>query len=91
MAEASEDLKELVSSTVERIKEGLKGKECGIVEAIEFELAVVKEKQAGGKFRFIVAEAGGNYASGTISEIKFSVIGSKTSAREHRMIWLNET
>jgi len=90
MVEVSEDLKEIVSSTIESIKEGMKGKDCGVLGVIEFELAVVKEKEARGGVKFFIAEARGNYTSGTVSRIKFQVIGARTKARHTDMIWLNE-
>ena len=56
MVEVSEDLKEIVSTTIESIKEGMKGKGTGVVGSIKFELAVVKAK---GGFKFLIAEVGG--------------------------------
>ena len=44
MADISEDLKEIVSTTIESIKEGMKGRETGVVGPIKFELAVIKSK-----------------------------------------------
>ena len=38
----SEDLKEIVSTTIESIREGMKGKECGVIGFIDFEIAVIK-------------------------------------------------
>ena len=90
LVEMSEDLKEIVGSTIESIREGMKGKGCGVVGSIEFELAVVKEKEAKGGFRFFIAEAGGNYSSGSVSRIKFHVIGTQTEARRTGMLWLVE-
>jgi hypothetical protein len=90
LVEISEDLKEIVSSTIDSIKEGMKDRNCAVIGAIEFELAVVKEKEAKGGFRFFIAEAGGNYSSGNVSRIKFQVIGSQTDARKLGMLWLHE-
>lgn len=90
LVEISEDLKGIVSSTIESIREGMKGKECGVVGPIEFELAVVKEKEAKGGFRFFIAEARGNYSSESVSKIKFHVIGAQTKARNFGMLWLVE-
>ncbi len=39
LVEISEDLKEIVSTTIESIKEGLKGKECGVIGPLKFEIA----------------------------------------------------
>jgi hypothetical protein len=76
--EISEDLKEIVSTTIESIKEGMKEKECGVVGTIDFEIAVIKSKEAKGGFRFLVADASGNYSNESVSKIKFKILGSKT-------------
>jgi len=91
LVEISEDLKEIVSSTIESIKEGMKGKECGVVGTIKFELAVVKAKGAKGGFKFLIAEAGGSYSSESISKIKFEIgatIGR--SRQDFPFLWLTE-
>lgn len=87
----SEDLKEIVSSTIESIKEGMKGKGTGVVGSIKFELAVIKAKGAKGGFKFLIAELGGNYTSESISKIKFE-IGPKKVLRGHEFpfLWLTE-
>lgn len=85
----SEDLKEIVSTTIESIREGMKGKECGVVGTIDFEVAVIKSKEAKGKFRFIIADASGNYSCESISKIKFKVLGTKTDIGRHiGAVWL---
>ena len=84
----SEDLKEIVSTTIESIKEGMKGKECGVIGSIDFEVAVIKSKEAKGGFKFFIADASGNYSSESISKIKFKVIGSHTNF-SHGTIWLD--
>jgi hypothetical protein len=86
-------LKEIISTTIESVKAGMKGKECGVSGFIKFELAVVKVKEAGGRFKFLIAEAGGNYSSQTVSKISFGIIGkSAADANTPRMnIWLNES
>lgn len=91
MGEISEDLKEIVSTTIESIKEGMKGKGTGVVGSIKFELAVVKAKGAKGGFKFLIAEVGGNYSSESISKIKFE-IGAKKVLRGHDFpfLWLTE-
>ena len=40
--EINEELRDIVSTTIECVKEGLKGKNCGVVGQIEFEIAVIK-------------------------------------------------
>ena len=77
--EISEDLKEMVSITIESIKAGMQGKNCGIVGTIDFEVSVIKSKEAKAGFRFLVADASGNYSNESISKIKFKVSGVNTS------------
>jgi len=89
LVEISEDLKKIVSSTIESIKESLKGKEAGVIGPIEFELAVVKAKEATGGFGFFIADASENCSKESLSKIKFSVIGART--RDTRLLWLRES
>ncbi len=89
LVEVSEDLKEIVSTTIESIKEGMKGKEAGVIGPIEFELAVIKSKGAKGGLRFFLADASGKYSKESISKIKFSVIGTRT--RQTGLLWLTES
>lgn len=87
----SEDLKEIVSTTIESVREGMKGKECGVVGTIDFEIAVIKSKEAKGGLRFLVADASGNYSSESVSRIKFKVIGSNTDVgRRIGAVWLDK-
>ena len=88
LVEISGDLKEIVSSTIESVQEGLKGKECAVVGPIEFELAVIKMKKGRGGIRFIIADASGNYSKENISRIKFKIIGRKTQHGRSNMAWL---
>jgi hypothetical protein len=89
--EVSEDLKKIVSTTIESIKEGLKGKQCGVAGLIEFEIAVIKTKEAKGGLKFLIADASGNYSKESVSRIKFSVTGSNTDiGRKTGAIWLVE-
>lgn len=83
MSETSNDLKEIVSTTIDSIKEGLKGRDCAIIGTVKFELAVVKMKEAKGGFRFFIAEAGGNYSSQNISKISFEVGPTRTAQGVH--------
>jgi hypothetical protein len=50
--EVSEDLKEIVGTTIDSIREGMKGRNCGVLGVIEFEIAVLKSKEAKGGFKF---------------------------------------
>ena len=87
----SEDLKEIVSTTIESIREGMKGKECGVVGTIDFEIAVIKSKEAKGGLKFLVADASGNYSSESVSKIKFKIMGSKTELGRHiGALWLDQ-
>jgi hypothetical protein len=88
--EVSEDLKEIVSTTIDSIREGMKGRECGVLGAIEFEIAVLKSKEAKGGFRFFIADASGNYSKESVSKIKFSVLGTGTRSNLSSMIWLQK-
>jgi len=83
LSETSDDLKEIVSKTIDSIREGLKGKDCALVGSLKFELAVVKVKEAKGGFRFFIAEAGGNYSSQNISKISFEVVATRTAQGTH--------
>lgn len=71
----SEELKELVSSTITSIEEGVKDKEneYQLVGSIEFNLAVVNVKKAQGGIRLLVVDASGKYGKETISKIKFEI------------------
>lgn len=86
--EVSEDLKEIVGTTIDSIREGLKGRNCGVVGMIEFEIAVIKSNEAKGGFKFFIADASGNYSKESISKIKFNVIGTET--RHSDMLWLEK-
>ena len=84
-------MKEIVSTTIESVKEGLKGKKCGVAGLIEFEIAVIKTKEGKGGLRFLIADASGKYAKESISRIKFSVLGTDTDLGQNiGSIWLNE-
>jgi len=92
LVKISEDLKEIVSSTIESIREGMKGKGCGVVGPIKFELSVIKAKGAKGGFKFLIAEAGGNYSSENISKIKFEIGATKTlRGHDFPFLWLTES
>ena len=89
--EISEDLKKIVSTTIESIKEGMRGKECGVIGAIEFEIAVIKSKEAKGGLKFFIADASGKYSKESISRIKFQIGGIRTKDGRHfPLLWLTE-
>jgi len=91
LVEISEDLKEIVSTTIESIKEGMKGKGCGLVGPIEFEIAVIKTKAGKGGFKFLIAEASGDYAKENISKISFKVISPRdVHGTGVTAVWLTE-
>jgi hypothetical protein len=73
----SKDLKEIVSSAIESIREGLRGKGCGVAGPIKFELAVIKVKEAKGGLKFFIADASGNYSKESISKITFEVLAPR--------------
>jgi len=87
LVEISEDLKEIVSSTIESIREGMKGKGCGVVGTIKFELSVVKAKDTKGGVRFLIAELGGETSSESVSKIKFEIA---SGGLRIPMMWLVE-
>jgi hypothetical protein len=88
--EISEDLRDLISSTIESIREGMKGKDCGVVGTIKFELAVVKTKGTSGGFKFLIAEVGGNYSKESISKIAFEIGGTRVRGHGFPFQWLIE-
>ena len=91
LSETSDDLRDLVSTTIDRIREGLKGKDCAIAGSVKFELAVVKMKEAKGGFRFFIAEAGGNYSSQNTSKITFEVVATKIAQGiRFPLLWFTE-
>ena len=73
--EGSEELEKFVRSTIESIK---KGTPDGFTfhGPVEFEIAVVKIKEAKGGFKLFVVDASGKYDKEAVSRIKFK-IGTK--------------
>ena len=69
----STDIKEIVSSTIKSISEGLKDTNCINAGVIEFELSVIKEAKAGGGFDFKIVEASGKANEKHVSKIKFYI------------------
>jgi hypothetical protein len=77
--EINEELRAIVSTTIDSVRAGLQGKDCGFLGQIEFDFAVVKTKEAKGGFRFLnISECSGKYSKEIMSRIKFYVIGSKS-------------
>ena len=70
--EQSEDLEKFVRSTIESIK---KGTPDGFVlhGPVEFEVAVVKSKEAKGGFKLFVVDASGKYDKEAVSRVKFKI------------------
>ena len=87
MVEISEDLKELVSTTIESIREGMKDSKCGVAGTIDFEVAVFKSKEAKSGFKFFIADASGSYSKESLSKINFKVLGS-TGTNIDKLVWL---
>lgn len=71
----SEELKELVSSTITSIEEGMKDKSQKylIDGSIEFEVAVVTLKKGEGGIKIYVVNAGAEYSKEDITKIKFKI------------------
>ena len=86
LVEISEDLKEIVSSTLSSISEGLKDKNCQLLGEIEFELAIIKKGDMKGGLKFIIADASGKYSKESVSRVKFKVVGNTKLHRD--MLWI---
>ena len=69
----SEELKNFVSSTINSIEEGLKGKKYRLSGCIEFEVAVVNVKKGEGGLKLFVVDASGKYGKENVSKIKFKI------------------
>jgi len=71
----SEELKELVSSTISSIEEGMENKKGKylIDGGIEFEVAVVNVKKGEGGIKLLVVNVGGKINKENISKIKFKI------------------
>ena len=70
--EKSEELEKFVRSTIESIKKGTPDG-FTIRGPVEFELAVVKIKEATGGFKLFVVDASGKYDKEALSRIKFKI------------------
>jgi DNA repair exonuclease SbcCD ATPase subunit len=75
LVEISEDLRDLVTSTISSVKEGLKKEKCGVSGTIKFEVTVAKSKNAQTGFKIFVADASGNYTKDNTSKITFEIAG----------------
>lgn len=80
----SEELKELIRSTIQSIEEGVTEK-YQLKGAIEFNLAVVNVKKAEGGIKLLVVDASGKYSKETISKIRFEI--EPTEVRPKRVIY----
>ena len=71
----SEELKELVSSTITSIEEGMKDKSQKylIDGSIEFEVAVVNVSKAEGRIKLLVVGANGKLGQENVTKIKFKI------------------
>ena len=76
MSEEDRELSEFLDSTIASIRKATDGNNVGIIGPIEIEVAVVTKKEAGGKLKLVIVEAGADYQKEKISKIKLSV-GSK--------------
>jgi hypothetical protein len=81
MANSDEEreLQEYVSSALKSIKNGVNDNKDNfrLEDDIEFELAIVNTKSAGGGFKIIVANAEGKIEKEKISKIKFKIKPNK--------------
>ncbi|MFA5365672.1 MAG: hypothetical protein WC325_10880 [Candidatus Bathyarchaeia archaeon] len=68
-------MRDLVTSTINSIKEGLKEEKCGVSGTIKFEVSVAKSKEAKTGFKVFVADASGNYTKDNTSKISFEIAG----------------
>lgn len=68
----SEELEELIKSTIASIEKG-KGKDYRLIGNIEFEVAVVNVRKGKGGVRLLVVDASGKYGKETASKIKFKI------------------
>ena len=66
-------LRDLVTSTINSVKEGLKEEKCGVSGTIKFEVTVAKSKNAKTGFKIFVADASGNYTKDNTSKITFEI------------------
>ncbi len=85
MVTVNQDIKEIVSSTIKSIAEGVKETNCVNAGVIEFELSVIKEAKVGGGFDFKIVEASGKANEKHVSKIKFYVASKK--ANRHKDYW----
>ena len=75
MVGISEDLRDLVSSTINSVKEGLKEEKCRVSGTIKFEVSVAVSKEAKTGLKIFVVDASGNYTKDNISKITFEIEG----------------
>jgi hypothetical protein len=75
MVEISEDLKDIVSTTIQSIKQGIAEEKCGLSGTIKFEVAVAKSSEAKTGFKVFIADAAGKYSKDCLSKISFEIAG----------------
>lgn len=73
MSDESE-LSNFVKDVMDSLQSAENNTNAIIYPKIDFEVAVTTIKEAGGKFKLIVAEAGGKYEKETLSKVKFTVV-----------------
>ena len=76
----SEELKDFVSSTIDNIEEGLKGRKYRLSGSIEFEVAVVNVKKKEGGLKLFVVDASGKSGKEGLSKIKFRIEKDRSGA-----------
>jgi chromosome segregation ATPase len=82
MVEISEDLRDLVTSTISSVKEGLRQEKCGVSGTIKFEVSVAKSNSKKGSFKVFVADASGDYTKDNTSKISFEISGILTESEK---------
>ena len=70
-------LTDFIHSTIDSIEDGLNGRMYQVKGCIKFEVAVAITKEVGGRLRFRLADASGQYNKESISRIIFEIIRKK--------------
>lgn len=86
MVEISEDLRDLVTSTINSIREGLREEKCGVSGTIKFEVSVIKTKKAETGLKLFIADASGNYTKDNTSKISFEIAGVLSESEKADLI-----
>lgn len=66
-------IKEIITSTIAGLMDGVKDKDFALLGVVEFELSVITRKTGGGKLKLVLVEAGAEYRKEEVSKIKFYI------------------